>query len=164
MQDLKKIQLKSGFCLFLLVMIQLALLFPLLRETLVSELANEIEQDFWTFFNILTVISLLMALNMGKSAINEILRVTEINYIGITTLFQSSVFILCNSSLVFYIYCSIFYENGNFFHYLGQGFLLCFVSIFVGLIMIIPSLVLGKIYSGILEKMTQPLLNPNHVI
>lgn len=168
MKDLKKIQFKSIFYLFSFGITQTTFIFLSLREgkALSSEfpLGIEIQENLWTYFNIFTIIMLLLAFRMGKSAINKVPKEKETIYLGIRTLLKLSIFTFANSLFVFYAYHTLLYENNGFYAYFMKGFDIFSPFFYMSIILIIPSVMFGAIYGIILEKITKPLFNPNNVI
>ncbi len=158
MQNLKTIQLKSGIYLFFLAMIQIVGVSLLLGVLGWFFSEDQIQDHLWTYFNIMTVILFIMSLRMGKQAIDQLVRRSEIGYVGISTILKLIIFTLSSSLVVFYGYYMLVYEDLDVYSYILGLFSVLLVAIFVGfIIMVIPSLIFGGLYGVVLKYISKPL-------
>ncbi len=153
MKDLKKIKLKSGFYLSLFVMLQMSGLFFYWKENSIFEV-EEIQQNIWVYFNIITIITILMGFTMGRIAVDRRRRSSESDNIGMLFMFILNMFIVSSSSIIFYGYYMFAYETHDLSSYIITLIVVFFMSMLVCCgMLVMSSLFFGFIYTLILEDL-----------
>lgn len=158
MKDLKKIKLKSGFYLSLFVMLQMSGLFFYWKENSIFEV-EEIQQNIWVYFNIITIITILMGFTMGRIAVDRRRRSSESDNIGMLFMFILNMFIVSSSSIIFYGYYMFAYETHDLSSYIITLIVVFFMSMLVCCgMLVMSSLFFGFIYTLILEDLLKSWL------
>ncbi len=157
MKNIKIIELKSGLSLFLLAMMQICVMFIFVFEAMMP-LQVEMKQHIWTYFNVITIIVFLIALKMGKSTINEVVKNKRFRVEGSSTLFRLCFFIFSLTIIIIHIHYNLVYENTGLSFTLIAILILVISALLSSLfVSSIPSLFFGVIYGYILKKISKPL-------